>query len=190
MSYDWKVVHLFGREVHGLAGKTCTYFLCLCKKQWYLQTSRNMYLLREDLTSFCITLQSPNLLLQILDTAWYQKEHHATTDKSRPQILCAFLTCNAPWAWDRLSLRNCWFAYQRKLLLLCPHFKGMLLLSCCVYADLNLNILPLILLSSLFVTTTTGPKNTTCTWLWECYRQVEVEVVSNRSIQLHQTTYK
>ena len=26
--YDWKVVHLFGREVHGLAGKTCMYFPC------------------------------------------------------------------------------------------------------------------------------------------------------------------
>ena len=54
--YDWKVVHLFGREVHGLAGKTCTYFPCLCKKQQYVRTSRNIYILREVLTSFCITL--------------------------------------------------------------------------------------------------------------------------------------
>ena len=38
--------------------------------------------------------------------------------------------------------------------------------------------------------TSTGPGNNTCTWLRECCRQVEAEVVSNSRNQLHQTTYK
>ena len=36
----------------------------------------------------------------------------------------------------------------------------------------------------------TGPVNNTCTWLRECCRQTEGEVVSNSRNQLHQTTYK
>ena len=36
----------------------------------------------------------------------------------------------------------------------------------------------------------TRPGNNTCTWLRECCRQVEAEVVSNSKNQLHQTTYK
>ena len=47
---------------------------------------------------------------------------------------------------------------------------------------------PLCLINFWILCPRAGPEHTTCTWLWECYRQVEVEVVSNRSIQLHQTT--
>ena len=36
----------------------------------------------------------------------------------------------------------------------------------------------------------TGPGNNTCTWLQECCRLVEAEVVSNSRMQPHQTTYK
>ena len=36
----------------------------------------------------------------------------------------------------------------------------------------------------------TGPGNNTCTWLRECCRQVEAEVVRNSRNQLHQTKYK
>ena len=34
------------------------------------------------------------------------------------------------------------------------------------------------------------PKKSLCTWLGECYRQVEAEEESNSRNQIHQTTYK
>ena len=35
------------------------------------------------------------------------------------------------------------------------------------------------------ISLSTGPRNNTCTWLQECCRQVEAEVVSNSRNQLH-----